>query len=342
MAIYKLENQVMNYAWGTRDYIPELLGTQVTEEPVAELWMGAHPKAPSKVLKDGRRMPLARLDFLLKVLSADQALSIQVHPNKEQAEIGIANEQNILDMAKRNYLDRSDKPEMFFALTDFWALIGFRTANDIRKNVKEYLGQDFGRDTKEIFKVLIRSSKFVDVAVNTARNKKDDISKWIIELSRQYPGDVGVLAPLYLNLLRLKPGDVLFAPSGVLHSYLKGSIIELMKNSDNTIRGGLTSKNIDVKELLSIVNFSEHDTSRVNFEAIESGKRYEQTSDFYLDVIELDGRVLRKAQNDEIVLCTEGCAYCGLILEQGESAFIEKGTEYVLDGNGRFFIAGSE
>ena len=150
----RLENPVRDYAWGSATDIPDFLGVPAEGGPVAELWIGAHPDSPSRVIDDGKSETLTdeiaanpeaelgpevigrfgpRLPFLLKVLSAERALSIQLHPSAAQAEAGFRaeNERGLApgDPA-RNYVDDWPKPELLCALTPFEVLAGLRPRTD--------------------------------------------------------------------------------------------------------------------------------------------------------------------------------------------------------------------
>jgi mannose-6-phosphate isomerase len=307
--VYRLINTVQDYSWGSYTAIPELLGQpSPADKPQAELWMGTHAKAPSRVVLDtGKQISLVeliardpagilggsaaeefsgRLPFLFKVLAAAQPLSIQAHPDRDQAIAGYRreNEQGIpLDAFQRNYRDDNHKPEVISALTPFWALNGFRPLPemiDLLQSVQSSalrtlvssLAASPARDgapsqpgLKTFFAALMHLGHEVReqvVAEAVAWAKKDSlepdkrqIAHWILRLYEMYPGDIGVLSPLLLNLVLLQPGDTMFLHAGVLHAYLEGMGIELMANSDNVIRGGLTPKHMDVEELLRVLRF---------------------------------------------------------------------------------------
>jgi mannose-6-phosphate isomerase len=319
--VFRLRNTIQDYPWGSRSAIPGLLGrTSPADKPQAELWMGAHPKAPSRVLlPQGYELSLAeliardppavlgaavaekfagRLPFLFKVLAAARPLSIQAHPNLEQAREGFRreNEQGIpLDAFQRNYRDDNHKPEVISALTPFWALNGFRRIpemidllrsvgfSSIGKQLAAFDRDPSGAGLKTFFASLMRLDRRTReraiqeaLAWAEARPGRDEsdrlqpgrqagephrpgdssaIAGWLLRLAELYPGDIGVLSPLLLNLLLLQPGDTMFLEAGVLHAYLEGTGIELMANSDNVIRGGLTPKHVDVEELLAILRF---------------------------------------------------------------------------------------
>jgi mannose-6-phosphate isomerase len=350
-----LKNTIQEYAWGSRTAIPELLGQPVpAEKPQAELWMGAHPKAPSQVLSDGiwRSLPEViqespaetlgqevaarfsnKLPFLFKVLAAARPLSIQAHPNKEQAEQGFARENELgvpLDAPQRNYRDDNHKPEIICALTPFCALNGFRKLEEALRllekirvpglaEIVSFLRSHPNRDgLKKFFNHLMttdrgKQRKIVEQAVNSAEQQTNEepVWTWMIKLNEEYPGDMGVLSPLFLNLVRLKPQQAMYLPAGELHGYLEGVGIELMANSDNVLRGGLTPKHIDVQELLTVLNFTYDDLNILGPENLAFGEATYSTEaeEFVLSVMRLNkGAPFSSPRNRsvEIMICTEG------------------------------------
>jgi len=267
-----------------------------TELPEAEEWFGAHPTAPS-ILDDGRPLddaiasepvPLLgqraldrfgpRLPFLLKLLAADQPLSLQAHPNSRQAHSGHQRERRIgIDAAFRNYVDGNHKQELVVALTDFRALCGFRdplasadgiealgvpsleglvcTLRDertgLRRAVTDLLG--LGRDEcREIIDQAVKAAATNPPAEGTA---SAEVAAVLVELAHHYPDDPGVLVGMLLNRLLLRAGEAVYMPAGNLHAYLRGTAVELMASSDNVLRGGLTPKHVDVPELLRVLDF---------------------------------------------------------------------------------------
>jgi mannose-6-phosphate isomerase len=219
-----------------------------------------------------------QLPFLFKILSAASPLSLQAHPGKRQAKEGFKKENSTgipLAAPTRNYKDDNHKPEILLAITDFSALCGFR-------NVKETIElfdslslpqltdslQDLRRtgEYTPFFGFLLGLShtdcanlistlrpKLSSLDLNTLPNYAHKAFSLLEELIALFPNDAGVLAPLYLNIVDLAPGDALYLPEGILHSYIRGTGLELMANSDNVLRGGLTGKHIDKTELLSVL-----------------------------------------------------------------------------------------
>ena len=350
-----LKNTIQEYAWGSRTAILELLGQSVpADKPQAELWMGAHPKAPSQVLADGLRRSLPevieespvetlgqevaarfsnKLPFLFKVLAAAKPLSIQAHPSKEQAGQGFARENELgipLDAGHRNYRDDNHKPEIICALTSFWALNGFRKIEETLSLLEEaripglaeivsFLRSHPNRDgLKKFFNHLMtmdsgKQGKIVEQAVNSAekRTHEEPVWTWMIKLNEEYPGDMGVLSPIFLNLVRLEPQQAMYLPAGELHGYLEGVGIELMANSDNVLRGGLTPKHIDVQELLTVLNFTDGEVNILSSENLTSGEAIYSTEaeEFVLSVIRINRVAPFSSPRDrsvEMMMCTEG------------------------------------
>ena len=284
-----LRGAVRTYAWGSRTAIAEFTGRRSpTAHPEAELWFGAHPGDPAWLETDtGERSLLDTvsddpegqlgatvrtrfgdaLPFLVKVLAADEPLSLQAHPSTEQAVEGFAREDRLgvpLSSPMRNYRDRSHKPELMVALESFEALAGFRPAartvelmralavSDLDPFVGLLAGQSDADGLRALFTTWITAPQpdldvlvpaVIDGAIHYVRSGATEFAaeaKTVLELGERYPGDAGVLAALLLNRLTLRPGEAIYLPAGNLHTYLHGVGIEVMANSDNVLRGGLT------------------------------------------------------------------------------------------------------
>ncbi len=305
MTVELLRNAVRPYAWGSRTAIPELLGRPVpAPHPEAELWMGAHPGDPSHVIgPDGTERSLlelvdadpvtqlgercakrwgGRLPFLLKILAAEEPLSMQAHPSAAQAAEGHAREEQLgipRDASNRNYPDPTAKPELVCALTEFHALAGFRTPDRTVKLLKaietpglaKYTGlleaQPDPDGLRALFTTWItlpQSSldsllpEVLDACVTHVQEHGEFAveCRTILELGEAHPRDAGVLAALLLNRLTLRAGEAIYLPAGNLHLYLHGTAVEILANSDNILRCGLTPKHVDVPELLRVVDFA--------------------------------------------------------------------------------------
>ncbi|WP_425863663.1 mannose-6-phosphate isomerase, class I [Arthrobacter sp. TWP1-1] len=308
--MFALTNVMRDYPWGSSTAIAELLGAQPSGGPEAELWMGAHPDSPSIAsTPDGpvsldqliSEHPLstlgeevhaafgAKLPFLVKLLAANQALSLQVHPTLERASERFADEEAAgvpRDAAHRNYKDENHKPEMILALTPFEALCGFRPCAEAAElfravgaaiastgaEVPELLGQvEMTLNSRmaepmvvrKAFEMLIgggpATTELVGLAAAALSASSGELSAsllTVVELAKQYPGDSGVLVSLLLNRVSLEPGEAIYLPAGNIHAYLSGLGLEVMASSDNVLRGGLTGKHVDVPELLETVDFA--------------------------------------------------------------------------------------
>lgn len=374
-----LDNPVQEYAWGSKTAIQDLLGVSASHgKPMAELWMGVHPKGPSRVLIDGEwellpevinkdpelvlgkevaRRYSNKLPFLFKVLAADTPLSIQVHPDIMQAREGFARDSSLgipLDSPDRNFKDENHKPEILCALTRFQALKGFRKINEIlmlMEKVKSvFLSDEFHRFSKSpdisglrnFFTDLMTMDReqqglTVKRAVNIAQKwaDKDRAFYWMVKLDQQYPGDIGVFSPLILNLVQLEPGEAIYLPPGKPHAYLHGAGVELMADSDNVIRGGLTPKKVDVAELLKIIRFEVDDAMHVKPVVIrDNEKAYPAPAEeFQLSVISIEEKeghfTSPESRSVEILICLQGEANIK-DLGSGESLTLKKGSSVIV------------
>jgi mannose-6-phosphate isomerase len=310
LGVLMLRGVVQHYDWGGHHFIPDLLSVKNPScKPFAELWIGAHAKAPSLVELGGPLDKLiaeepeailgqaanehfhGRLPYLFKVLDVHKMLSIQAHPTLAQARRGFARENAegiSLEASGRNYKDDNHKPEIGVALTEFWMLHGFRPLEQIA----DILGQNpelgslmvgfpqrlaaAGHDhearrglLRELYSNLMNMpQEQVDLLLNALLSRlrdkppaeKDTPDYWALRAAENFPLpgghlDRGIFSVYLLNLVHLQPGQGTFQPAGVLHAYLEGVNVELMANSDNVLRGGLTTKHIDVAELLRILTF---------------------------------------------------------------------------------------
>jgi mannose-6-phosphate isomerase len=387
-----LDNAVQNYAWGAAATIAEFLGRpSPTSLPEAELWIGAHPKAPSRVseglgertldaairqdrvamLGEAIAARYGELPFLLKVLAAAQPLSIQCHPNAEQARAGFARESEAgmaLADPKRNYRDPNHKPELLVALTPFLALKGFRPFEEILAyfQVFPFDGlrgplevMDRARDAeslKRLFGALLSLDEgarrhLLGRASSAAAERNDEAWRWVARLHDQYPGDIGVLAPLLLNLIELQPEEALFLGAGELHAYLGGTALEIMSNSDNVLRGGLTSKHVDMAELLATATFETGPPEILRPEESGPGQRRYRTpaAEFELGLIEVSPAMPYSSpagRGVELLLGVHGEARVvadgePLPLGRGRSVFVPAAlAAYRLEGEGTICRAG--
>ncbi|GAA2722018.1 mannose-6-phosphate isomerase, class I [Actinocorallia aurantiaca] len=276
--LLRLDNPIRAYDWGSRDVLARLLGRSVPSAgPEAELWIGAHPGDPSRVAGEGSLLERidrepehmlgsgrVRLPFLLKVLAVDAPLSLQVHPDAEQAAEGFAREESCGLPAgdpKRCYHDDWPKPELIYAVTDFEALCGFRPGAESAAALRELGGGRLERVARAVESGGPREA--LELLANWPADDRGPLvgevvpgGGWMKLLADRYPQDPGVVTALLLNRVVLRPGQALFARPRTIHAYLRGTGVEIMASSDNVLRGGLTPKHIDLPELLAVTDFT--------------------------------------------------------------------------------------
>ena len=407
IGVYRLQNTVKNYDWGSPEWIPALLNREnPSKAPWAELWMGVNPGAPSKIVHNEKlteeillsefiahnsRQHLGedtynrygRLPFLLKILAVSKPLSIQVHPNKIKAKEGYEREnlQGIaLGTSKRNYSDPNHKPEIICALGPFIGLCGFRTVLEIHTiltklsllvsaegNVKDSLEKLLSvlKDESEssyrdflmaIFELdtdaLIAIGSFIKSHGALLELKyPDNLNEWklVAYFTSLKPGDPGILAPLYLNIIEMKPGEAMYLPSGIPHAYIHGMGLELMADSDNVLRGGLSSKHIDKTEFLDNLVFAEFKPELIKYTDNEQNwfDYVTVTEEFELSQFQCKNSAINYPEcSASIVVICEGNAKLTnlsnkeeLRLKTGDSIFIPSGLELAFEGNFKAFSA---
>jgi mannose-6-phosphate isomerase len=381
-----LRGALRTYAWGSRTAIAEFTGRpSPTPHPEAELWLGAHPGDPARLMSDDGETSLLEvissdaegqlgaatrnrfgdaLPFLAKVLAADEPLSLQAHPSAAQAAEGYAKEDRLgipINGPARNYRDRSHKPELIVALGPFEALAGFRPAAGSVELMQAldvpaldpYIGLLSGQSDADGLRALFTTwitapqpqldvlvPTVLDGAVNYIRSGQTTFAaeaKTLLELGERYPGDAGVLAAMLLNRITLDDRQGIFLPAGNLHAYLHGMGFEVMANSDNVLRGGLTPKHVDVPELLRVLDFTPNAEVVIEPRVVGDGLElvYETPApEFAVSVLSLDGEHLghevdAPARHDgpQVLLCTEGSVAVHaksntLTLERGASAWV--------------------
>ena len=399
--MYPLKSSIQAYDWGPVDAISHLLGFEPTGGPEAELWMGSHPKSPCRIVtKDGERSLLSEiarsksellgdrvlrtgsdtLPFLLKILAAERGLSIQAHPSLDQAAEGFDREERSgipADAPNRNYRDRNHKPEIICALTEFWALCGFRSSDEIFSRFERYRSK-LATDAVKALSADRSSGRLIGVDVQgpgslplrrflatllsaneserlgclkeiLAENDRSVESEWVLRLAHQFPGDIGAIAPLFLNLIRLSPEEALYLDSGVLHAYLFGTGIELMASSDNVLRGGLTSKQIDADELQKVVLFESAIPSILAPQPSKSGITTYVTPSPEFELSRIDLSPYRKIagvvnEAPSIVLCLSGGTRIAsssgeTVMKGGDAVYLLPGEDFEASGDAKLFRA---
>lgn len=387
----QLTGSIKRYDWGSVDVIPEYLGTEATDQPLAEYWLGAHPAGPATIdgvplnqlidqepamIGDSARLEFeGRLPYLMKLLSAARPLSLQAHPNRLDAQVGFASENDrriAFDAPERTFKDPWDKPELMVALTDFDALAGFR---DPLESAQLFSRLGLAPQTELIFAPLQhregsaglaevfldclvldedRRGAVTDVVTSAVRHLDDDgelgaFARTAVRLDEHFPGDPSLLAALLLNFHELKPGQAMHLQPGTLHAYLSGTCIEVMGSSDNVLRGGLTRKHIDASALVQVVDFNPNPMLPLVPEQEQPGLWFYPAREraFALWRLELQpGRQidLPAEISGRILFCTDGevgasTGHDSLILERGQAAFIRANEQVRVSGGGQCFLA---
>lgn len=351
-----------------------MLGKAPDGSAQAELWVGAHPLAPSEALVAQRWVNLLdlihdrpeetlgrrcidefgpRLPFLLKVLAAERPLSLQVHPSVSQAREGYAREEASglkRRDPRRTYRDRHHKPELLCALTPFVMRSGFRAPHEAAAvlaslgvaGLRPYVARLRAGDLQDVFWSLW------DLSFEEKANLVASVASACVgqggeigaagRLAAAFPGDVGVVVALLLNPVTLAPGEALYAPAGRIHAYLHGVGVEVMANSDNVVRAGLTTKHVNLGELEAILDVKPEVVQPEAAVSDASGEAVfvSPAPEFQLSRVVLQAGQSFRARVDgpELLLCIAGEATVGgLRLCRGDAAFVpaEDGS-YILEG----------
>lgn len=341
---------VQHYAWGDHEAIPRLLGVPADGRPWAEAWYGTHPGGPA-TLDDGAPLSslTGELPFLLKVLAAAEPLSLQTHPDESTARMGFQREERAglpIDAPTRIYKDPSAKPELVCALTPFEAVCGFRPPA-ATVDLLERLGASRLRDLVasaglgDAFAALYRDPELAATTVAAAAAADLPEGRVATSLDRRYPGDPSAAVSLLLNHVVLEPGEALFLGAGNLHAYLHGVGVEVMGASDNVVRGGLTTKHVDVDELLRVVRTEPLEQAVVAAIEESPGRFVYPTPEvpFTLRRLEVAGSPVEiVASGTQLVLCTQGDAGP---LRAGVAGVLLDGQRLILSGSSTVFIVGA-
>lgn len=304
--IVKITPAIKKYEWGNTTYIPELIGQQPTGEPQAELWMGCHSQGPCYVY--GTEQSFAEFidanpdfagcsskdfPYLFKVLAIDRALSIQVHPNAQQAK-------EAFEAGNPNYTDPNQKAEMFYALTECTVMCGLKAK------------QTHDEDSDAMYK----------------------------KLQETWPGDPACIYAYKLNIIHLQPGEAIYLKPGIIHAYVSGNGMELMNNSDNVLRAGLTTKHIDKEELNKIMIQEPFCPNLMGSLEDEGGEHFYCEGGFTLTSMK-DSFFRSKAGSVRMLICTEGSATINesIKVSKGDIYAIAKDTTYDIDVDGQVFEA---
>ncbi len=300
------------------------------------------------------------LPYLFKVLDVREMLSIQVHPTKDEAIKGFEKEEAegiSINAPHRSYKDKNHKPEMMIALGEFWLLHGFKSKEAIEKVLENYAELNiflplFKKEGyKSLYKTLMElPQEQVDTIliplVEKAIKKKNQnllsknnvewwIAKWYSNTTQLINIDRGIFSIYLLNLVQLQKGEAIFQGAGILHAYLEGQNIEIMANSDNVLRGGLTPKHININELLKHTLFEAVEPKILKPETIRNEKNYVcPVDDFAINAIELKAGEQYYTQTNslEIILVIEGA----IIIQGKENFVIKKGEAFAVAASAEY------
>ena len=266
-------------------------------------------------LGEKTKKAFGRLPYLLKILDVKDMLSIQVHPNKKAAVLEFANENKLgtpLNAPNRNYKDDNHKPELMMALSDFWLLHGFQNPRRLVKTIKavpefSFMLPVFEKGsykalyelvmTMEQSKVNAVLQPLLDRIIPLYKDgalQKDNPDFWAARAALTFNEgdkiDRGIFSVYLFNVLQLKKGEAVFQDAGILHAYLEGQNVEIMANSDNVLRGGLTPKHVDVAELMKHVLFEPVEPNIIHGKQINEAEKIFPTPapDFELSRISIE------------------------------------------------------
>jgi mannose-6-phosphate isomerase len=374
----RLQGVVKDYAWGSREALYAFLGRPVEDRPAAELWFGAHPSGTATVEHASGTVPLdaflaarpatlgghPRLPFLVKVLAADRALSLQVHPDRQRAAAGHADGE-LTAGGQARYVDPAPKPEIVVALTPFRALSGFRPVAEVAR-VVDALG------VPELASLVAPGPRPGDVLAGTLRallelggDRRDRLvaavlaaasrctadddpavaryAELVAVLAADHPGDVGIVAAALLHDVDLGAGEALFQPAGVPHAYVRGLGVEVMASSDNVFRCGLTTKTLDVEGLFGALDPTPRPPARP---VVGSAGWVCPEGSFTLRRVECRrSTAVLPVTGPSIALCVEGSLEVDdgdrVALTRGQACFVDGSRPWAVLGSGAAFVAGA-
>lgn len=361
MDMIKITAEMKPYPWGGFSYIQDLVQQPKRKgEAIGELWMGVHPNGPSRVPSSDHLLLSAFLaknksflgehpafPFLLKVMAIEKPHSIQCHPNAQQAQRGYAQEaekRTSVAKALLNYADANPKAEILYALGPCTAMCGFRSKAEIETHLRRLLPHSFEsllggcRDHEnpiksyfeflytldtETLKALIQEyAKNLALLPEERRHPFLTAKEIALEAVTEFPQDPGVFAPFLLNIVELEDGEAIYLEPGVVHAYVRGNGIELMNNSDNILRAGLTDKHMDVQELMRVMIAKEQPVERIPSFRDRGGLHFKtENPDFALSILS-EGTFYGEEGKLSLLLCMEGSA---LIHKDGHEIALERG-----------------
>lgn len=370
----RLHNMTQAYDWGSVSDIPRFLGRTASGEPVAEMWLGTHPLAPSQVETDEGLRPLSdvagEVPFMLKILAAEQPLSIQVHPGQAEAREGFAREEAAgvpLDSPQRVFKDPNHKPEMVYALSTFDTLVGFRPTAEILRVFAQLDTPTINAASATLraktgFKGIVRvlenlliapppPAEIAQVVIQCKALVHDGVDikraySTAAMIARYHPDDVGIVVSLLLNRFTLQPGEAVFLDTGVIHAHLSGLCLEAMANSDNVLRAGLTRKALHPEGLIRCLEAGMARVARVEpgYPSFSTEVYHPEVEEFALAVTQVspadpDGVSIIAAEHS-IVMCIGGAVQ--LLNARGEKLPLSRGEAVYTDAeDGELLLVGT-
>jgi mannose-6-phosphate isomerase len=348
----ELINSIKGYAWGDSTSIKGFLGKNNTDSsPQAEMWIGTHKDGMSIIKESGEPLAsITELSFMAKLLAAETPLSIQVHPNLEEAQEGYHKSNNDSSISE-TYKDANHKPEMIIAFSEnFDALVGFKSPNDIRKLIdvissslnemedKELLSKLIYDDEHELENLVQRvlldgdfSKKIltlINESLTLSKTQSDEVSN-LKFISSNYKNDTGLIMATLMKFYRIKKGEALYIPPKTIHAYMSGFGLEVMASSDNVIRCGLTNKFIDKSEMIKILAY-DFDDDYIATPIIGNGlTSWNQSESFKVELTnEAKEKIIKP--NSILLVASQDCTIDGNKVKRGSAYFIGEETRLSL------------
>jgi mannose-6-phosphate isomerase len=363
--VIALTPALQRFDWGSSQGIPDLLGFAPDGGPYAEAWWGAHPSAPSVTaagpldavigedpvgsLGEAVARDYGKLPYLLKVLSIARPLSIQVHPTLERARSGFAAEEDsgiAITDPSRIYKDASHKPEMLLAVTAMTVLSGFRPEAELMHDL-DRLGEDGGelRDALREggiggYVTAALTGNHLRAMTRLAGSEAPDSAQARIagEALAHFEGDAGALVALAMNSVELAPGEALYTPAGTVHCYIRGDGVEIMANSDNVVRAGLTHKPINAGLLRELAVLAPS-APAVPTETVIGAARRLSTDATEFELVVVSHGTFDVEPGPRIVLAIDADAH---VQTERDAAVLGRGDSvFVADSEGRLHIEAS-
>ena len=330
-----LSPAIKNYDWGDFTALPDFIGAPRDAKPWAELWFGTHPDGQATLQTGQGKVALkdvvGELSFLVKLIGVAKPLSIQTHPTSAQALAGFERENSLgIDRTAFNrvYRDKTSKPELLCALSDFEMLCGFAPVTESLARAEQNGWLELARHLK-----LTGIEKTVRWALEEKAHKTlSNLPQHLHKVAELYPNSGGLLVALLMNYVVLKPGDAVYLDPGNVHSYLGGVAVEVMSSSDNVMRAAFTQKHIDLNEFFATASFESRNALMVSPSSPTGDEVNYQidSAPFTVQRITVNDYTSLTAQSEiELYLCVQGQSG---VLRQGQACVLRKHETLKLSG----------